>query len=529
MTGPAHIFPIRRASPCKPPFLPPVNRLIQFLTGVVLLSRFGFCATAAESATDERSLFGLTNLWTLQLTISAADWEKLGARGSPQPWNNNGGGGQQGMVEGIVRGIFGNGGQGRQMTVRPPGRADADGESRYPWVSCTLEGAGQKATNASIRFKGVSSMVRAPNAYKRPFKLDFNRKDKDGRFMGLKGFYLNNNVNDATQMREALAYDLFHQAGVAAPRTAFARVLLTIPGHLEKRNLGLYTMVEVVEGDFIKRSFGSKKGLLLKPESMQGLEYMGEDWGAYEGRYHPKGEPNPEEEKRLIEFVRFIRESAPNQFAAHLQDYVDIEPFSRYIALNALMANVDSFIGNGHNYFLHISPVSHKATFIPWDLNESFGMHPVSGPSEQQLRTSIIRPNADPNLLVERFVKDPTLGPVYRAQCAWLLTNVFVASKIATNIERISAVTKPVIFSESKRARVDFERTVLKTVGQEEGDTSQPRRDLEYNNTGYRPWSFPDGIVIDNLPLVDWVALRRSNSIDQLEGKVKGTKPRPRF
>ncbi|KAB2661775.1 MAG: hypothetical protein DVB31_11960 [Verrucomicrobia bacterium] len=168
------------------------------------------------------ALFGLTNLWTLHLVVPAADWQTLGSRGGPQERRgmNNPGGSPPGIVGGILRGFFGGPDQpeGRPASARPP--APAEGGSRYPWAHCTVEADGQIFTNVAIRFKGVSSVVRAPNGYKRPFKLDFDREVGGRRFKGVGEVYLNNNVNDATQMREALAYDLFRKSGIAAPHTA---------------------------------------------------------------------------------------------------------------------------------------------------------------------------------------------------------------------------------------------------------------------------------------------------------------------
>ena len=399
------------------------------------------------------SLFGLTNVWTLHLVVSAADWQTLGSRGGPQDRMGmgsrfNGGNPQQsqGILEGIVRGVFG-GGPPDPPQPRPAGRqattASDDGHSHYPWAHCTVEADGQTLTNVAIRFKGVSSVVRAPNGFKRPFKLDFDREVDGRKFQGVGEVYLNNNVNDATQMREALAYDLFRKAGIPAPHTAFARVYLTIPGKLEKQNLGLYTLVEPVGGEFLKREFGTKKGMLLKPEQMKGLGYLGDDWDNYTERYHPKAEPSPEEASRFIAFVRFIQQADPDTFSRRLADYIDPKAFARYVALNAILANVDSFIGNGHNYFLEVHPDTHKASFVPWDLNESFGVHPVSGPSRDQMRTSILRPNADPNRLVERFVVDPKYGPIYREECAWLLANVFVPAQLNRDIDRIAPSPNP--------------------------------------------------------------------------------------
>lgn len=487
---------------------------------------------AAESvASQQPSVFGLTNLWTIHLTVSPQDWQLMGSRGGPKDrgWNGGGNNNNPGLVDGIFRGVFGgNEGQRPQQNRRAVPSAP-DGNSRYPWATCAFESGNIAFTNVGIRFKGVSSFVRAPNGFKRPFKLDFNRGAKGRAFLGAEEFYLNNNVNDATQMREALAYELFRRAGLPAPRTAFARVYLTIPGRTEKLHLGLYTLVEVVEGDFLKTHFGTKKGLLMKPEMMRGVEYMGEDWDNYTARYDPKGTVDPADAKRFIEFVRFVQEAEPEEFAAKISEYLEPEKFTRFVALNSLLANIDSFIGNGHNYYLYQSPTTHKATFIPWDVNEAFGAHPVSGPSGEQMRFSILRPNADPNLLIERFTSDRTLARLYRGQLASLLTNVFVPSKLSADIDRIAAVTKPVVFQESKRARADFERTVLQSLKPDEGDTSQPRHDREFSRDGYRPWGFPDAVEIDNIPLKEWINGRAANAKDQLEGRLRGTRPKARL
>jgi spore coat protein CotH len=238
---------------------------------------------------------------------------------------------------------------------------------------------------------------------------------------------------------------------------------------------------------------------------------------------------DPKDAERFIEFVRFVRQASPEEFTTGLPDFLEPHAFARFVALNALLANVDSFIGNGHNYFLHLHPTSRKATFIPWDLNEAFGMHPVSGASRDQMQTSILRPNADPNQIVERFVADPTFGPIYRQECSLILTNLFVPSILHADIDRIAAITQPIIFAESRRAREDFERTILGTMRPDQGDTSQPRHDREFAREPYEPRGFPDAIDIDNMPLKKWIEGRARHARDQLEGKVRGTRPRPRL
>ncbi len=471
---------------------------------------------------DESSrFFGLTNLWDIHLTVEPRDWESLHAGGGPR---RGMGGGRPGVMDGLMRGIFG--GQRRRPATGEGGATD---DSGYPWASARVEIAGTAFTNVSLRFKGVSSMVRAPNPFKRPFRIDLERGATNRRFMGVPEFTLNNNVNDATQMREALAYDLFRRVGLPAPRTAFARVHLTIPGRLQRQHLGLYTLVEPVGRAFLQRHFNTSKGLLLKPDMMRGLPYLGDDWEAYPDRYQPKGKVEPADAGRFIDFVHALRVASPDDLAAEWPRRIDPTAFARFVALNAVLANVDSFIGNGHNYYLFQPPGDGRLAFIPWDLNEAFGMHPVSGPSADQMVTSVLRPNADPNNLVERFLATPSMNRLYRSELAALLSDAFNPARLAADIDRVAAFTQPVVFAESRRAREDFERTVLQTRPPESGDTSQPRHDREFLREDYEPWGFPDAVYIDNMPLKEWIKGRARHAQDQLDGKAVGTRPRPRL
>ncbi|MFM8358800.1 MAG: hypothetical protein ACKOET_09600, partial [Verrucomicrobiota bacterium] len=117
---------------------------------------------------------------------------------------------------------------------------------------------------------------------------------------------------------------------------------------------------------------------------------------------------------------------------------------------------------------------------------------------------------------------------LYRAQCASMLTNLFHPARLAADIDRLASVTRPVVLAESRRAREDFERTVLKTRRPDEGDTSQPRYDEEFAGEGYEPKGFPPSVDVDNVPLTDWIEGRATNVRGQLDGKVRGTRPRAR-
>lgn len=157
----------------------------------------------------------------------------------------------------------------------------------FAYVKADFECDGVSMQNVGFRQRGNSSYNWAANSYKRPFKVDFNRYVDGQKFLGLGAFYLNNNAYDPSFMRETLAYETFRELGVPAPRTCYGLVYLTIEGRLNREYLGLYTLLEEIDSkDFLKHHFGSAKGMLMKPWSIRGLPYFGEEWRFYESRYN---------------------------------------------------------------------------------------------------------------------------------------------------------------------------------------------------------------------------------------------------
>ena len=60
-------------------------------------------------------------------------------------------------------------------------------------------------------------------------------------------------------------------------------------------------------------------------------------------------------------------------FQAAAEDFVEVDEFLRFLALQALVSNLDSPLFTGHNYYLYLHPKTRKFVWIPWDMNEAFG------------------------------------------------------------------------------------------------------------------------------------------------------------
>lgn len=434
-------------------------------------------ATSLLAATAAETFFGLTNLWDIHLSLSAGNWNAL----TPQE---------------------------RRAAGRPglPGMSNHD----YPWSTATFACDGTVLTNVALRFKGNSSFNMSRNSLKRPFKLDFDRGVKGRTFRGHEELLLNNNLNDGAQFREALAYDAFRLAGLPAPRTAFARVFLTVAGERTNTYLGLYTVVEAVEADFLKAHFGTKQGLLVKPERVPGLQYLGPDWAAYTNRFEPKNEPTAADTQRFIELNRLADCADDATFVRELPARLDLTNAFRFLALNALLANYDSVLGTGHNFYLFQPRGDAKAAFIPWDLNESFGGHPPGGSRQAQAEFSVLAPNSPQIRFVSRLLSPPEWAAAYRRELATLLTNAFSPARLRADAAKTAAVTREAVFAESPQARAAFELAAL-------GQTPRaPDR-----NAAARPGIGPR----EDIAFADWVDLRVRLVTAELAGERAGRRP----
>src|SRR5262249_1098210 len=152
--------------------------------------------------------------------------------------------------------------------------------------------------------------------------------------------------------REVLAYSVFRATRVPAPRTAFAEVTLTVPGKYDKEYVGLYAVVEGVDKRFLEDRFGSGKGLLMRPFQVRSVEHLGDDWERYKGQYRPLSEATREQARRVIALARLVHQADDAEFRKEIGAYLDVDAFLRFLAANALTANLESSFALGHNYYL---------------------------------------------------------------------------------------------------------------------------------------------------------------------------------
>ncbi len=128
---------------------------------------------------------------------------------------------------------------------------------------CEIVIDGEKMGTVGIRAKGNTSLssVATLNSSRYSFKVEFNHYVKGKTYHGLDKLSLNNLIQDATMMKDYLAYTLMNRMGVPSSLCSYAQI--SVNGEA----WGLYLAAEGVEDSFLERN-GMTKGELYKPDSM---------------------------------------------------------------------------------------------------------------------------------------------------------------------------------------------------------------------------------------------------------------------
>ena len=305
--------------------------------------------------------------------------------------------------------------------------ANATAEEYY---QCDVEIGGTTFYRVAIRPKGntsLTSIANDPTTDRYSFKLEFDHYVDGQTCFGLDKLILNNNYADATNMKEALIYDMYQYLGADASLYNYAK--LSVNGEY----WGVYLALKAVEDSFLLRNYGVQDGELYKPDSMNigggkdfgdfnaddidcgdldlgdmtppdrnaapaeqktaaagerpaddfgfgggkggfsmsgggaDLNYTDDELDSYETIWDGEiADTTKADHKRVITALKNISEGTK------LETYMDIDNLLRYMAVHVFSVNEDSLSGMmAHNYYLY--EAGGKLNLIPWDYNLALG------------------------------------------------------------------------------------------------------------------------------------------------------------
>jgi len=255
------------------------------------------------------------------------------------------------------------------------------------YVEGSLTFEGETISPVGIRYKGsIGSFVNCvsgpdfsnPSGHKTctkiSMKIKINWEGRDDKFYGLKKLQFHSQNWDPTQMRDRLAYWLFREMDIPAPRAVHARLMIN------GTYAGLYSLVEQIDGRFTRHNFDDGKGNLYKevwPIDMNGEPYN-------EQFYLDHLETNKDENPTAELFRTFgqeIYEADETNIKDVIANRMDVDEIIKYAAIDRTIKVDDGAFHwycdeegrcENHNYYWYENPTTEKFHLIPWDMDNTF-------------------------------------------------------------------------------------------------------------------------------------------------------------
>jgi spore coat protein H len=333
--------------------------------------------------------------------------------------------GGMGGGTGVTGGMGGMGGAGMNMNNSP----------NPIYVECDVNAADRSWQHVGIRFKGNSSLSSSwrSGVWKMPLHLSFDKYEstypetKNQRFYGFKELSLSNGWSDTSLMRDKIGTEVFVNAGIKAPATAFYRIYIDHGDGVTY--FGLYTGIEFVSDDsFLDSAFGDHSGNLYKPEG------TGAQWAQWDsatlGKQNNVAKADFSDAQALFDALHGDRTDAA-AWRTELDAHFDTDQFLHWLALNTVAQDWDTYGQMSHNYYLYGVPSNAgKLQWIPWDHSFAFSATGLGLGNPPSLGLAEI---SDQWPLIRYLIDDPEYLKTYKG---------YVSQAAATEYEPVSAETR---------------------------------------------------------------------------------------
>lgn len=212
--------------------------------------------------------------------------------------------------------------------------------------------------DVGVQLKGTTSYRTL--GQKASFKLDFGAFVDGQEVHGLRRLILNNMVQDASMLREHVAFRLFTLAGAPSLRHGYARVWVN------DEEYGLYGLLEAPDQDLLDRLWpGRTDGNLY--EGGFGADFL----AGREERFQLEEEGVFEVHSDIYALVEALDDASGDAFARLVEDRFGVRQFYRWLALDLAIGNNDGYAYNRNNFFAYHGD-DDRWRMIPWGLDQAF-------------------------------------------------------------------------------------------------------------------------------------------------------------
>lgn len=251
---------------------------------------------------------------------------------------------------------------------------------------------------AKVKWRGGTT--NAEGKHKRNYHIKFlgeDGKKQDRKFFGLRNdnnWLLDAGQVDLSRIRNRAAQDLWNDFATKPYYIDREKKALTatrgemVEVFINDEYRGIYNMMENIDRSQLKikkydEVTGTIHGQIWKGKGFTNTsmwEYTDHDnssetWGGFEIKYPDIDDVCPTDHSLVYDFVRFVCDASDDDFAAHIEEYIDMPAVIDYfVFVNALSA-VDNY--NGKNFFwaCYDKQEDKKLTIAVWDLDCTIGRY----------------------------------------------------------------------------------------------------------------------------------------------------------
>lgn len=224
------------------------------------------------------------------------------------------------------------------------------------WVPADLEIGPEAVAGVAVRLKGNGSFQ--PIGGKPSFKIDLDHWTDDLELDGLDDLVLNNLVSDPTYVRERLAYALYRELGIPAPRATHVQV------RVNGEPYGVYLLLEDADARFLSRWFARDDGPLYE---MFDIDFTPAGVWQFD---HDGG---PDDRTALVGLSDALALPG-SRFTVDAEPWIDVGGFATYFGASAVIAQFDAYPYSvpGDDVFVYVDPADGRIHLLPHGGDETF-------------------------------------------------------------------------------------------------------------------------------------------------------------
>lgn len=254
---------------------------------------------------------------------------------------------------------------------RTAGGAPTAGGGQAAGGAPTAGGAGGRAGGGGMTQYNLS----ADKPEELPWLIKIDEYVEGRAYQGEREISLRPGANAQVPVNEALALSLIDGTGEPAERYGFSTL------KVNNRPAAVRLMVENPDTEYAEAVEG--ESVVYKARAGGTFAYQGDDPSKYETSFRQLNKVGSQDLEPVMKLTKWVENSSDEEFAANLDQYVDVDSFAHYVATQNLLMNFDDMAGPGKNYLLGYDLNTKKFSVLGWDYNLTFSGDATAGPDDE--------------------------------------------------------------------------------------------------------------------------------------------------